>query len=89
MMLVVQVSLESFVNMKDPGKIIIKQCFAGLQRPLSATAYQDDRRATVINRTHGAAQQQFTDIGYKIGIYDTIRLIDPWNMPGALGVSDE
>ena len=60
--ILVEVALETLVNVEYPGEIRLQQQLSRLQRPLAAAADQNDRRAAVIHGADGTAQQQFTDI---------------------------
>jgi len=88
-MLVVKFALEALVHMVDAAKARLEQLLAGLERAFSAATNQDNRCAGPLRRANSTAEQQLAYLGDEVRIHDPIRLVDPGNMYGALGVADE
>ena len=88
MMILVQLAFETLIDMVDVGDAGLDKQVARLFRTLAAAADKNDRRTAFITIDH-AAEHQLAHIGDEFGIDDPVRFVDPGDMYGTFGVTDE
>ncbi len=89
MVIVIQVTLKTIIYMKNPIESSFDQYLARFQGALATAADQYHRGAAIVFNADRSTEHHLSDIGKKMGILDPVRFVDPGDVNGPPGVSDE
>ena len=89
LMVLVELTFESFIDVHNMLKASRKQCFARFMRALTTATYQYDRCATFVIRADNAAKKEFAHFGDELWVNIPVRLINLGYLYGAFWVADE